>query len=319
MQPTLFVAQQADMVCSDPAAVVRELPNGLELLHGGMMAAQPVTGIDIMKYAECETPEDMLAVNADYKTDFLGDGEWIWRLDSLVNGDYLLRDLKPVKRIRIYAPNCTSGSRLINDINTGNNNETLAAAKVAEVEVYAPKLVPTVLASGSRFRKGTFTLSENVTNIMYFFNAPYLEDFWINDLPKLKQIENGFDGTKLNKASILRLLGQLPAYTSGTHSGTIGIHVDHQHDDEVLEAIANAESKGWTLTIQWNGTPTAQAAVTYGLRKPPIYAKVVELDGERYLDWGHYVTDETGYETFRSVEAAREHYGLPEEPLTETE
>ena len=30
--PTLFVAQQPDMVCSDPAAVVKEIPNGLQLL-----------------------------------------------------------------------------------------------------------------------------------------------------------------------------------------------------------------------------------------------------------------------------------------------
>ena len=128
----------------------------------------------------------------------------------------------------------------------------------------------------------------------------------------------------LNKQSALNVLTSIPTYTSGSHPLTIGIHIDHKTDDEVIAAIANAEAKGWTLTIQWNSTPTAQAAVTYGLRRPTIYARVSEMqnpDGttERVLEWGHYVTDPENYEEFRSVEAAREYYGLPEEPLTETE
>jgi hypothetical protein len=135
---------------------------------------------------------------------------------------------------------------------------------------------------------------------------------------------SAFNGCILNADSALRVLNSIPSYTSGEHQLTIGIHVDLKTDDEVLAAIANAESKGWAMTVQWNGTPTAQASVTYGLRNSPIYAKVSETersDGttERVLDWGHYVTDETGYEVFRSVEAAREYFGLPDEPLTETE
>ena len=47
-----------------------------------------------------------------------------------------------------------------------------------------------------------------------------------------------------------------------------------------------------------------------------IYARVSEHDGERFLDWGDYVTDSSGYEEFESVEAAREYYGLPAEDLT---
>ncbi|MBR5185596.1 MAG: hypothetical protein IKW19_04790 [Akkermansia sp.] len=111
------------------------------------------------------------------------------------------------------------------------------------------------------------------------------------------------------------MLNTIPTWNDGaSHLLTIGIHVDHKADDEVLEAIANAEARGWTLTVQWNGTPTAQTAATYGLRKPPIYARVSEKEnGERYLDWGHYVTDPSGYEQFRSVEAAREYFGLPDE------
>ena len=128
----------------------------------------------------------------------------------------------------------------------------------------------------------------------------------------------------LDKPSVVCILDSIPAYTYGTHKLTIGIHVDHKTDEEVLAAIASAEAKGWTLSVIWNGTPAAQAATTYGLRKPPIYARVEERElpegtTERVLDWGHYVTDPTGYEEFRTVEAAREYYGLPEEDLTETE
>ena len=103
-----------------------------------------------------------------------------------------------------------------------------------------------------------------------------------------------------------------------TDTITLGIHVDHKTDAEVLDAIANAEANGWTMTVQWNGTPTAQASVTYGLRKPPIYAKVSEMerpDGttERVMDWGHYVTNPEDYQEFLSLEEAREYFGLPVE------
>lgn len=78
------------------------------------------------------------------------------------------------------------------------------------------------------------------------------------------------------------------------------------------------EGKGWTLTVQWNDTQTAQASTMAA--GSLIYAKVGEHelpDGttERYLDWGHYVTDweARGYEQFRSLESAYEYFGLSEE------
>jgi hypothetical protein len=70
--------------------------------------------------------------------------------------------------------------------------------------------------------------------------------------------------------------------------------------------------------VQWNGTPTAQAS-TFAMGSL-IYAREEERElpdctMDRFLDWGHYVTnwEERGYEQFRSVEAAREYYGLPAE------
>ena len=130
---------------------------------------------------------------------------------------------------------------------------------------------------------------------------------------------------QIDKESALGILCQITETPNPEQRGcTLGIHVDHKQDEEIMAEVARLEEMGWPVTIQWNGTATAQASVTYGLRRPPIYARVIEMerpDGttERVLDWGHYVTDPSGYEEFRSVEEAREYYGLPEEDLTETE
>lgn len=143
------------------------------------------------------------------------------------------------------------------------------------------------------------------------------ENFSIFDsvTPLLVKGVSMFNKCILNKESTLRFLNSIPSWSDGAeHKITIGIHIDHQTDEEVLAAIANAESKGWALTVEWNGTATAAASVMrFGQL---IYAKVGEIempDGttERVLDWGHYVTDETGYETFRSLESAYEYFGLP--------
>ena len=297
------------------------LPAGVELVQYNHHIE--VSWRDINKYAECVTVSDIRAVNPDYKKDYTSDGGWIWPLDSLKNAEGLFRDYKDknLRYIHFYAPELTAANRAFSDI----NRETPYPSD--ELIAYMPKcmLGRRLAVCGPFIRKIKITINPETTSLDYEFTRnDVLEDFEINELPKLSYIGNGFDGTRLNKNSILRLLNQLPTWTSGTHPATIGIHIDHQNDEEVLSAIANAEAKGWTLIVQWNGTPTAQAATTYGLRKPPIYARVSEIerpDGttERYLDWGHYVTDPTGYEEFRSVEAAREYYGLPEETLTETE
>jgi hypothetical protein len=127
-----------------------------------------------------------------------------------------------------------------------------------------------------------------------------------------------YDGCQLDKESVL-LLNNLPNTKLTNESDkvlTIGIHVDHQMDEEIIETISNIESKGLNVTVQWNGTPTTQPASIFGLRKPSIYAKLSEIerpDGskEQNLDWGHYVTNPEEYQEFSSLEEAYEHFGLP--------
>lgn len=134
-----------------------------------------------------------------------------------------------------------------------------------------------------------------------------------SELPVLEQGQNMFYSCQLNKASALLVLNSIPKKTDGKkHYIGVGIHVDHQSDEEVLTAISSAESRGWTMTVQWNGTAGTSTASTYGMRGPLVYARVIEDEHGRHLEWGHYVTDPEGYEEFRSVDSARAYFGIEE-------
>lgn len=302
------------------------LPAGAELVQYNHN--MEISWRDINKYAECVTPMDMYAVSPEttkivdnqfgdiyLTTDYLSDGTWAYPLPKLETthcGGWAVNVFRNynLSEFVIELPNLKHWKASISVDDTWKTKRTI---------VYAPKVerVDSLWETSSTY---FFITADNVKrfNDNTFSKNHTQFDF---GLPKLQYGQAAFDFAAMNKDSALRILNSIPAYTSGSHPLTIGIHVDHKTDEEVLAAIANAESKGWTMTVQWNGTPTAQASVTYGLRTPPIYARVGEIelpDGtvERVLDWGHYVTDPSGYEEFRSVEAAREYYGLPAEDLT---
>ncbi len=164
------------------------------------------------------------------------------------------------------------------------------------------------------------------------------------EFPSLSDGTNMFGNCLLDKPSALRVCNSIPAWTSGTHKITLGIHVDHKYDPDVNAALKRldpnyeplnfpidettgdyieiTESKGWSLTVQWNGNATGNAypkpAATYSLRPQvaPVYAKQgADPDGKPYLDWGHYVTnwEENGYMEFASLEEAREYFNIIEE------
>ena len=96
-------------------------------------------------------------------------------------------------------------------------------------------------------------------------------------------------------------------------------------DPETGEPFVVETGKGWTLTVQWNGTKTENAypapasGVTYGLRKPTIitedttvYAKLVSTSEETKLVWGHFVEnwEEEGYQGFENLEAAQDYFNI---------
>ena len=133
--------------------------------------------------------------------------------------------------------------------------------------------------------------------------------------PKLQNGGGMLSGCILDAGSAVRVLHSLPAWASGEHKLTIGIHIDHQADEEVIAAIEAAEVKGWTLTVQWNGTPGTSTASTFALRRRPVYAKLGAPleDGTPTLDWGHYVTYPSGYSEFASLEEAKEYFNIKDD------
>lgn len=100
-----------------------------------------------------------------------------------------------------------------------------------------------------------------------------------NTFPNLSNGSEMFGGSRLDKKSTISILESLPAYTSGSHPITIGIHVDNKYDPEVNVALKKCQNsyitpieelgatlpeeitadKGWTLVVQWNGTATENA------------------------------------------------------------
>lgn len=267
---------------------------------------------DINKYAACVTKADMWAVNPDYANDLTSDGEWVYLLSSF-NGnswhDGLFFQNYKIKKINIELPAMRHGDAMF--YGAGNMIEcivrcpaatslidfTISCRNLTFLEIYAPNVVSV---------KWGFGHSSNPSmKLSHFrFLAP----------TKISDATRAWENTILDKDSVLNIVENIPAWSSGTHQLDLGIHVDYQNDEAVAAAISEAETKGWTVTVKWNGTPTAATASTFGFGQL-IYAKVGEMemhDGttEKYLDWGHYVTDETGYETFRSLESAYEYFGL---------
>jgi hypothetical protein len=112
-----------------------------------------------------------------------------------------------------------------------------------------------------------------------------------------------------------RKLGKLPAGTKLA----VSLPVGYASDDGVVAALAEAESNGCVLTVQTY--EAAGAAATFALRRVWVRktqdenGNYVNADGVRYrVEWCEEVLgaepEALGYEPFRSVEAAREYWGL---------
>ncbi len=267
---------------------------------------------DINKYAECTNIADMLAVNPDYKNDLTSDGEWVYPLPEMVyaGGKYpdyqgIFYRAQKIKKIKLVLPKAKS-------IGYSFNSPVLE-----ELDIEVP------IISSNNYVDIGHIVQGSCSPKKFRCVAPLHRNFnqflWNNSKQKhLKlyapNMRNGTFEAQLDKESALGLMAGLGVFANETNTLTIGIHIDYQNDPEVLAAISDAEAKGWTLTVRWNGTATAAASVMRFSQL--IYAKVGEMempDGttERVLDWGHYVTNEEGYETFRSLESAYEYFGLP--------
>ncbi len=294
------------------------------------------------RYAECTTGTEIKAVNPNYKSDLTDEGEWIYSLNKLESDNGTFYAATKLKVFKQTLPSLKKSHTMFQQAGLTTLEIDLPVLETASNLAYGCGSLQTVIINAPKSTgmssaihacgrvttlKGSFPKVQNGSSMAY--NALSLRTVEA-EFPRLIYGSGMFHRCKLNKESALRILNSIPICDeNASYNLTLGIHIDHQNDEELLAAIALADKaqttnadggKGWTLEIQWNGTPTAQATTTYGLRRKPIYAKLgtMELpDGstEQYLSWGHYVTnwEEHGYQEFASIEEAEEHFNIKKE------
>jgi len=310
---TLFIATSDKLVTSADAHVQQTFnlaPAKLRLL-GLLGGGEKYPGFDLTKYAECTKKADMEAADPNYKSDLTKDGKWVYPLPKLTSGDQLFNDVQ-ISAVAVKEFPLLSSGYFMFASNKAIKRFTTRMPKMAWFDrTFHNSSLEIFDYGGETFSPGVIQLGFNACKNFRTFNAVFGK--------KLSNAQYAFTECILDKPSVLRIANSAIPSSSG-QVFHIGIHVDHQNDPEVLDALALMETNGWALTVQWNGTATAQTASTWGLRKPPIYAKVDEVklsDGttERMLDWGAYVTnaEERGYMEFASVEEAREYFHLNEQ------
>ena len=130
---------------------------------------------------------------------------------------------------------------------------------------------------------------------------------------------------------------RLPLLPDGGGQLKVSLPNGYEFDENVMQALAAVEARGWVLEIRTHTVPENTAPTTFALRR--IYVRneqddngnYVDANGMRYrVEWCEEVLgaepEALGYELFRSVEAACEYWGLEpwvdpnweEEFLTET-
>ena len=135
--------------------------------------------------------------------------------------------------------------------------------------------------------------------------------------PKLNNASGMFSGCRLDKKSVLKICNALPTYTNGSHPITIGCHIDLKNDPEVNLALKKVdvnfipevelsenitEGKGWTLTVNWNGTSNDEyynpSDLDFSIQLPDGYTRCLYLEGWgwQWLDTGIIPNKDTGIE-----------------------
>lgn len=264
------------------------------------------------KYTHATSVADIKMVNNNYKNDLTPDKKWIYPMPELWNSEnifnrglveeividefpkvshtYFAYYISPLTHFTTFLPNAYWFDYTFS-----------GCSKLESFDFGGRTFYPALL-------KYTFNNCKKLKTVNAIFGR------------KLIDCTGAFNGCILDKESVLRFATTAMPYPPSPI--TIGIHIDHQNDEEVLEALSLMETNGWVLTTQWNGTPTTSTASTFGLRRP-VYAKlgIMELpDGttEQILDWGHYVTnaEENGYQEFSSLDEAYKHFGLENKETT---
>jgi hypothetical protein len=228
-------------------------------------------------------------------------------------------------KLSVYAPRATNCTAVFWE-HCKAGKMTLYAPKCTNIDMLCRPMQYNVYAQNPSI---DFTLGDVTTAKQAFSACKKIPDGQFpTNWQYLKYGSGMFELCELGKAVAIAILDSLQTATEETGTNiwciTVGIHVDHKTDEEVLAAIEAAEARGWTVAVQWNGTATAAAASTYGMRRAGIYARRCEAEEEgeqASLEWAHYVTnwEAHGYVEFGSVEEAAEFFGVELEPVAPEE
>lgn len=272
------------------------------------------------KYSSCKNDDDMRSINPDFKNDLTKSGGWYY-------------DLSSYKTVSKLSQNYVfKGSPIKEFVSSLPNAEFLwvflaACYSLENVELYAPNCSQgnAIIARDRKLKRFAGNLDSVTSAFNFAIGCVCLSSFECS-VPSLEDATGMFSDCILDKSSVLRVCDSIPIYTDGsTHNLTLGIHVDYQFDEDVLAAINRAVQKGWTIELQWNGTPTSGVS-TVDLEE--VWCKVEQSDLGMYLDennnlctlvWGHDVSSrggstpsELGYKLFNSIEEAVKYFNIKE-------
>lgn len=276
---------------------------------------------DLNRYADCKNYDEMNAVAQSYgfssfRDDLTSDGWWIYPMNSIsgtsLNIQYFFGNYdsavanKVIRGARIILPETTKYNASANFMAHCTNLE--------EVYMYAPTMLHNT--AGFVYDCPKLTKLEvyvpTITNLKnWCAGCKSLSHFrFLTPLKnQLLYSQDTWKDCVLDVASVQNIAENLPTMTELT-STIIGIDAAYQNDEGISEALALLVSKNWDIALQTNQSPTSTASSTYSLRGKSIYAKMVEIDGEMELCWGHYVTHPEHYQEFSSLEDAYAHFGL---------
>lgn len=176
-----------------------------------------------------------------------------------------------IKHVDLTCPNATSAqfafnyavdtqtARLILPKVTSATDMFSHGSTLTELHVEMPKYTgnSNAFIEQSKLKKLTGDLSGVVSDTYLFLDCPIEElDAKLTSLSNLGA--SAMNACRLNEASAIRLLTQIPSYTSGTHNLPIGHSTNFKNSSAVAEllgtvapiAAGSYSMRGWTVTVK---------------------------------------------------------------------
>ena len=273
---------------------------------------RPVGHDHVYKYAHATNKNDIKRISVVYDKDTINDREWTFPLLSLKKDCYeLFSNHNQTQLIKFNSPlpSLQTGDRMLNWNNGLIEFDSFLPELKSGVQMFDTCTLTTFNVPLPKLENGNYM----------FYRCSSLVNFE-SDLPSLKNGSFMFETSKLNKASVIRIINSLPTYTSGSHLISFGIHMDYKYDKELnyhLKRLDSAyeetvhldnvpeEYKGWGVSVYWRGVVTSNEVLSPKLLNdlelnevelPPDYKRCyyLESNGNNYIDTSYIPNDESG-------------------------